>query len=283
MIARKAYAKINLGLRILGKREDGFHEIETVFYRINLYDDLTFAPSSDISFTSDNPHLPLDDENLCVRAARLLQTFCGISEGAKIHLAKRIPVGAGLGGGSSDAATTLLALQELWKTGLRFEELHSLAMQLGSDVPYFLREGSAVGKGRGEVLEYFPLDLPYWIVLVTPPLHVSTAWAYSNVASRNSQVEITLREVVSNYILDPVELQRLLKNDFETNVFRMYKQILEIKESLYQTGAVFAQLSGSGSSVYGFYSGEQEARSAAALLRKQRSVILTPPHFFPTV
>ena len=298
MLTLRAYAKINLGLRILRKREDGYHDIETVFHRVNVYDEITITPSNSVSFTCDQPDLPTDERNLCVRSARLLRHYAPGNPGAEIRLVKRIPVGAGLGGGSSDAAATLLGLKRFWNLNLTQEELFSIALELGSDVPYFLRDGSSYATGRGELLEYFPLNLPYWIVLVTPDISISTAWAYANfetsggrdrtiriskrVVSKVEPFEFSLRELIGKYIGDPVELQRLLHNDFESIIFPSYKTIEEIKQSMLGGGAIFAQLSGSGSSVYGFYSGEPEALSAVERFKVRNKVFLTSPHFSPS-
>ena len=174
----RAYAKINLGLRILRKRADGYHDIETIFYRIQPYDEIVLELSHGISLVCNNSELPTDEGNLCVRAAGMLQQHYDIIERVHISLKKSIPVGAGLGGGSSDAASVLTGLVELWKLPASENDLRSFAVQLGSDVPYFLEPGTAYGTGRGEKLDYFDFDFPYWIVLVYPNIHISTAWAY---------------------------------------------------------------------------------------------------------
>ncbi|TAK60449.1 MAG: 4-(cytidine 5'-diphospho)-2-C-methyl-D-erythritol kinase, partial [Bacteroidetes bacterium] len=179
MVIKKAYAKINIGLRILGKREDGYHDIETIFHRTNIFDRLIFELNKEIFISVSGFPLPNDNNNLSLRAANLLRQSYNLPFGVKIGLEKNIPIGAGLGGGSSDAAATLLGLRTLWNLPISIAELNVLAQQLGADVPYFLHDDSAYGTGRGDTLEYFHLDLPYWIVLVYPAIHVSTAWAYS--------------------------------------------------------------------------------------------------------
>jgi len=295
----KAYAKINLGLRILQKRGDGYHDVETVFHRVNLFDEISLEQASSISFTSTDPNLPADDSNLCIRAANLLQQYDDIRKGARISLVKNIPVGAGLGGGSSDAASTLLGLIELWNIKMPDELLPSVALRLGSDVPYFLSNGSAYATGRGEVLEYFNLDIPYWIVVAYPNIHVSTAWAYgaihdekfnrhainhtgplsiheSSLASR-----ISLKDFLIKNIQNPHELNHHLQNDFEPVVLHEYGQIGYAKLILYSEGACFAQMSGSGSAVYGFFTDEMNATAAAIKLRALNRVFITPPYFKP--
>ncbi len=287
MITLKAYAKINLGLRILRKRENGYHDIETVFYRVNPYDEIRLGPSPDIGFESNNTSLPADESNLCVRAAKLLQQHAGIFLGAQISLVKNIPIGAGLGGGSSDAATTLLGLIKLWNINITKEELSVLALQLGSDVPYFLNQGTAYATGRGEILEYFDLNIPQWIVLVCPNIHVSTAWAYQEI--HNSQFKThnsklvtqnsNLKTLLLDNIHNPQQLNPLLHNDFEPLVLHKYQSIAYLKLSLYATGAKFVQMSGSGSSVYGFYTDEKEAMNAATQFSRKYKVFITPPNF----
>jgi len=294
MITLKAYAKINLGLRILRRRADGYHVIETVFYRVNPYDEIRLEPSSEIVFESNDASLPADESNLCIRAAILLQQHAKISLGAQISLGKNIPLGAGLGGGSSDAATTLLGLIKLWNVSIAKEELSALALQLGSDVPYFLNQGTAYATGRGEILEYFDLNIPHWIVLVCPDVHISTAWAYQAIhdpslsphvhipssgnlihATQNSNLKTLLLDNINN----PQQLNPLLHNDFEPLVLHKHKSIAYLKLSLYAMGAKFAQMSGSGSSVYGFYMDEKDAMDAATQLSRKYKVFITPPNF----
>lgn len=275
-----APAKINIGLRILRKRSDGYHDIETIFHRIALSDEITLERSTGISFSSDDPTLPTDERNLCVRAAHLLRDEArGECGGVSIHLKKRIPAGAGLGGGSSDAASTLLGLEKLWKLRLTAQRRHALAATVGSDVPYFLRPGSASATGRGEVLEYFRLDLPYWILLVYPAVQVSTAWAYSQVRPGEGTNAVPLREILSGYAGNLGELSLNVKNDFEPAVFRSFPAVREIKERVISLGAGFAQMSGSGSSVYGFFEEERRLRRAAEILGERFSVFVTPPFY----
>ncbi|MBI4811284.1 MAG: 4-(cytidine 5'-diphospho)-2-C-methyl-D-erythritol kinase [Ignavibacteriales bacterium] len=181
----KAYAKINLGLRILRKRDDGYHDIDTVFHRVDLYDEIYLEPSSTIKVFSNESNLPTDEGNLCIRAAQLLREYSGIEKGVNISLTKNIPIGAGLGGGSSDAAATLIGLTKFWEVDVSQIDLYKLALQLGSDVPYFLKFGTAHATGRGEILDYFDINIPHWIVIVYPNIHISTAWAYQEI--HNSQ------------------------------------------------------------------------------------------------
>jgi 4-diphosphocytidyl-2-C-methyl-D-erythritol kinase len=287
MITLKAYAKINLGLRILRKREDGYHEIKTVFTRVNPFDEINLELDSKISMTSNEINLPIDGANLCIRAAKLLQQQSGITKGAKISLIKNIPIGAGLGGGSSDAASTLIGLVKLWDLKIWEEKLCSIALELGSDVPYFLKTGTAFATGRGEILEYFNFDLPYWVLLLYPNVQVSTAWAYQSLNDPHSHhvshptSQITLKDFLLKNIHNPHELNQNLLNDFEPVVLHEHKQIGFAKLMLYAEGACFAQMSGSGSSVFGFFKDEHKAISAAEKLQNRYKVFITPPNFHP--
>lgn len=275
-----AHAKINLGLRIVSRRPDGYHNIETVFHRIDLYDEIEFLPSPDIRVESSTREVPGDVSNLCHRAAKYLQDVLKPDSGVHIRLLKRIPTGAGLGGGSSDAAAVLLKLPSFWNRAAESKTLHELAALLGADVPFFLGTGSALGKGRGELLEFFSLDIPYWILLCNPRIHISTAWAFRKVHVRTRSDARDLREILSEGLHTPDVLRKELMNDFEPVVFPLYPMLREIKEEMLRGGAVYAAMSGSGSSMYGFYRTEAEARAAAdAFTARGYLACLTPPHF----
>lgn len=279
----QAYAKINLGLRILQKRMDGFHDIETVFHRINLFDELEFSSFDRISMECDDPAIPVDNENLCFRAANLLKIEYGIIKGVHIKLKKNIPIGAGLGGGSSDAAAVLLHLPKFWGFKVVKNKLREIALSLGSDVPYFLEAGTAHATGRGEKLEYFKLDIPYWVLLIYPGIHVSTAWAYQNLKLTIDKLDKNLKDLLLHYIQSPKKLDEYIKNDFETLVFEEYLQIKKLKLSLYESGADFVQMSGSGSSVYAFFKEEITAKSSELLFSKDYKTFLTETNFHPTI
>jgi len=280
----RAYGKINLGLRILRKRSDGYHDIETVFHQIDLFDELSFRlHESDILLTSTNPQLPADNSNLCVKAANLLRDLTGVQEGVEIHLKKNIPMGAGLGGGSSDAAATLLTLARLWNLELSPEELHTLAAALGSDVPFFLLGNTAYATSRGEQLEPMNLHFPYWIVLVAPPVHVSTAWAYKMLrrdehAAPPAGFKSVLLEHTHNHQL----LSQTLTNDFEQVVFEIHPEIRGIKNAMLNEGADVALMSGSGSSVFALTKSEALAVRLATRFDHAGRVFLTKPFFSTT-
>ncbi len=277
MMNIRAYAKINIGLHILRRRSDGYHDIETLFHQIDWHDEITLERTDGkITFSTDSPKLK-DSPNLCVRAAQLLQSNASARFGAIIHLRKNIPIGAGLGGGSSDAAAVLKGLNLLWNLNLSDEQLADLSIQLGADVPFFIFGGTAFGKGRGEILERIEIPMPYWILVCTPGVHVSTSWAYSQ-ARPDPEVG---REDIRSIITESAPHFGKLQNDFEPIVFRAHPEIKSLKEELTRAGSEIAMLSGSGSSVFGFFRSETNARSLVRELAGRYSVSLTEPFFKP--
>ncbi|MBI3005839.1 MAG: 4-(cytidine 5'-diphospho)-2-C-methyl-D-erythritol kinase [Ignavibacteriales bacterium] len=277
----RSYAKINLGLRVVRKRADGFHDIETIFRQVNNYDEIEFLPAGrNITAEANDPRVPTDASNLCVKAANLLRDITGVDKGVRIQLTKNIPVGAGLGGGSSNAAATLKGLVKFWGLALRPHELKRIALNLGSDVPFFLEGGSAVASGRGELLEHFNLELPYWILVVTPQLQISTTWAYAHLTLSEPHIN-HLKSAVADFARSPAEHADRIGNDFEPLVFQMYPEVANIKEMLLEEGAVFALMSGSGSSVFGLFPDEESANLAALKFSKSYYTSLTEPSFQP--
>jgi len=276
----RTYAKINLGLLILDKRPDGYHNIETVFHRINMFDEIEFKPSSAINVISSDPDAPSGEENICYNAAKRVQEHLNVGKGVEISIRKSIPVGAGLGGGSSDAGVVLQELPKYWERRVDDSTLRKIALKLGSDVPYFLGTGSALAKGRGEILEYFKLDIPFTILLCTPNIHVSTAWAYQNVRPSKGSRPIDLKGVLLEGLKKPLHLVNGLRNDFEPVVFREYPEIMRVKEAMMRGGAEFALMSGSGSSVFGFFSRVDYVHEVDRILQsKGYQTWATPPHF----
>lgn len=276
-----AYAKINLGLHIVGKRTDGFHDIETIFHRTSLCDDIRLEPSDRISITCSVPGVPDDESNHCWKAVSLLRNELGIEKGASIHITKRIPMGAGLGGGSSDAATVLRMLPALWNIPAPMELLHSVALRIGSDVPYFLTDSTAYAEGRGERLRPVPLDLPYWILLVNPNIHVSTPWAYGALAARRNGAFPVRPSLGERFAADPMGTILSAENDFEEVVFQQHPAISAVKQQLLNAGAVSSIMSGSGSTVYGLFTDADTARNAALSFTNAMFVHLTEPQFSP--
>jgi 4-diphosphocytidyl-2-C-methyl-D-erythritol kinase len=226
--------------------------------------------------------VPGDASNLCFQAAAALQEHFRTNRGVCIVLDKQIPVGAGLGGGSSDAACVLRHLPEFWGYAAAHADLQRLALSLGSDVPYFLESGTALGRGRGEILRYFWLDIPYTIVLCNPNIHVSTARAYSKIRPRGTDRLPDLVSILRRGMHDPRILREELVNDFEGQVISEFPAVGAVLEGMMQDGAVFARMSGSGSSVFGLFPGVDAAgRSAESLRALGYRVFLTPPRFTP--
>ncbi len=278
-VRTRAYAKINIGLSVTAKRPDGFHDICTVFHRIDLFDDLTLSAADAITVHATDPGVPSGEGNIAHAAARLLARELGAGTGVRIDITKRIPSGAGLGGGSADAAAVLSVLPGFWGKPLAAEDLRRLALTLGSDVPFFLGSESALGTGRGEILGYFPLDVPYAILLGAPPVSVPTAWAYARIVPRGEGPG-DLRALVLEGMSDPARLRGEVVNDFEGPVFAAHPGIAALKESMTAHGALYASMSGSGSSVYGFFPDAGAAGEAARALRTQDvRTFITPPHF----
>ncbi|GJQ19762.1 MAG: 4-diphosphocytidyl-2-C-methyl-D-erythritol kinase [Bacteroidia bacterium] len=280
----RAYGKINLGLRVLRKRPDGYHDIETVFHQVDIADELTFRlHERDVIFSTTHPDLANDRTNLCLRAAHLLRDLTGIQDGAEIMLAKNIPLGAGLGGGSADAASTLKSLRALWNLDISDDELRTLAVSLGSDVPFFLNGGSAYATSRGEHLEPLRLGLPYWIIVVTPPIHVSTATAYNNLRRTSEHMSLVdFKSVLLNHLHEPEVLASKLVNDFEPVVFGLHPEIRDLKQAMLRHGAEVALLTGSGSSVFALTKSEATAHALMRNLEPLGRVFVTKPFFSPT-
>ena len=241
--------KINLGLQILSKQPDGYHSIVTCFYPLPWEDVLEILPSGSLMFTqSGNPVAGKPEHNLCLRAYHLLKQDHKLPP-VQIHLHKIIPTGAGLGGGSSDAAHTLRLLNAIFTLELSQTDLMSYASQLGSDCAFFLEEAPMLGSGRGEILERVNVNVKgFYLRLFKPDIHISTVEAYANVILKVPNVK--LREVIEKPVRSWKEE---LKNDFETSVFVKHPILLSIKNELYESGAVYASMSGSGSSVFGIF------------------------------
>jgi 4-diphosphocytidyl-2-C-methyl-D-erythritol kinase len=277
----KSFAKINLGLLITGKRDDGYHTLETIFAPINWYDVIEFSDSDTVSMSCSNVDLPVDDDNLCIRAAKSLQHFSGTTKGVTMKLLKQVPFGAGLGGGSSDAATVLRVLNELWQLNASSTELHALAVKLGADVPYFLSmKGVAYARGIGDELEDLGFTLPYHVVTVFPEEHISTVWAYRNFYKRFDREIPDLKQSVSELCLSGNKaVFPVFENDFEPAVFDHFPAVRSVKTALLDAGSVFASLSGSGSAVFGLFERESDALAAMKLLPESYRKSLTPPGF----
>jgi 4-diphosphocytidyl-2-C-methyl-D-erythritol kinase len=260
-----AYAKVNLALNVLGPRDDGYHDVETVLHTIDLHDAVTLREREEgIEVRTDSPAVPADARNLVVRAAQVLRDSFGVQRGVEIDIRKGIPVASGLGGGSSDAAITLMGLVQMWKIRLNGRGLISLAASLGSDVPFFLEGGAALARGRGERVSWLPPLPTTWIVLARPRVEVSTAWAYGSldlpsVALRpdaGAMVEAMRRE-------DLPGVGRLLGNVFEGLLVRTHPVVGDLKRRMLAGESYGATLSGTGPTVFGLMANEAAARKTA--------------------
>jgi 4-diphosphocytidyl-2-C-methyl-D-erythritol kinase len=252
--------KINLGLHILQKRSDGYHNIETVFYPIPLTDILEiteykgFEKTPTIPFTRSGFVIDGDvSNNLCIKAYKLLKRDFPKLPHVQIHLHKSVPTGAGLGAGSSDATFTLKLLNEKFSLGISDKELKGYALELGSDCPFFIINKPCFAKGRGEILEPIDIDLSgYKIVVANPGIHINTGRAFLNIEA--STPVRSLKEILT----DPIERWKdYLQNDFEQWVFKQHSAVVELKDQLYAAGAVYASMSGSGSTVFGIFKKEK--------------------------
>jgi 4-diphosphocytidyl-2-C-methyl-D-erythritol kinase len=260
-LALRTSAKVNLALEVLGKRGDGYHEIATVLQAVDLCDRLEVEAADTLSLQTDDPDLPTDDGNLVMRAARLLQKTAGVEVGARIRLDKRIPVAAGLGGGSSDAAATLWGLSCLW--GLRWPKarLQELAVELGMDVPFFLGSGRAVARGRGERLDALPGGGGYALVLVNPRMPLSTREVYGRVpAGWKARPVGTERVIEALRTRNVMKLAAALTNNLESVVEPALPVIGRMKAALLAAGALGAIMSGSGPTVFGMARSLDHAR-----------------------
>ena len=248
--------KINLGLHITRKRSDGFHDLETVFYPLPITDALEIITSTqnkkDILFQLTGATIEGDD-NICLKAYNLLKKDFQQLPAVQMHLHKNIPIGAGLGGGSADGAFTLLLLNKKYGLNLTEKQLLDYALQLGSDCPFFIKNKPCIAFGRGEELQEIALDLTaYKIVIVNPGIHINTGWAFSQLMPQAPAHNLAA------VIKKPVEeWKHFLTNDFEVPVFNHHPEIKELKETLYNAGAVYASMSGSGSTVFGLFLKEE--------------------------
>ena len=273
----RAPAKINLSLRVIGRRRDGYHLLDTIIVPVSLYDELEFhkvkavqvdkkSPSS-IELLCEHPGVPGDETNLVYRAAQLVMTFACETRPVRIRLKKNIPVGAGLGGGSSDAAATLIGMNRLLGLRLSAARLEQLALTLGADVPFFIRAKPARARGIGEKLKLISKLPPFWVVIVYPGFPVSTAWAYGQLAKKLTKPIVNTSIPPSPKTFD--ELTRRLQNDLEDVTLRGYPKIAELKRKLLRGGAPGVLMSGSGSSVFGVFASRNAALNTFRRVRQE--------------
>lgn len=256
--------KINLGLNIIGRRSDGYHDIETVMYPISGIEDLIeIVECENYEFSSSGITVDCPtDKNLCTKAFRLMQNQFGIGN-VKIHLHKNIPFGAGLGGGSANATAVIKALNDIFGLNLSIAELENLSAQIGSDTPFFVRNTPQIATGRGEILT--PIDLSLsglWIAIVKPDIAVSTAEAYAGITPRKPIKE--LRTTIKMPIKAWTEN---LVNDFEASVFKNHASLNEIKQGMYKKGAIYVAMSGSGSAIFGLFESEPDLEHKGLIIK----------------
>ena len=261
VISLKAPAKVNLFLEILGKRDDGYHEIETIMQEIDLADSLQFEETQEgVTLECNDKNIPANQDNLVCKAANLILEECGIKKGVLINLEKNIPVGAGLGGGSSDAATTLKALNSLWKVGLNNEELMGFAAKLGSDIPFFINGKTALCRGRGELITPVEVRNRMDYIILFPRVHISTETIYKNL-----KIDLTKKRKDVSFFLDALKysevagISKLLFNRLEEIIFATYPDLLQVKSTLESFGFCGLSISGSGSAFFGLCNDKHQA------------------------
>jgi 4-diphosphocytidyl-2-C-methyl-D-erythritol kinase len=268
-------AKINLGLNVVRKREDGYHDLETIFIPLLLSDKITFSKSDQLKLATNSEFLNELKINLILKAIRLLEERTNKRIMLDIVVDKVIPVGGGLGGGSSNAATTLKTINKIFDLGLDFKVLADLSLQLGSDVPYFLNPIPSYAESRGELLYPINLEIPYPILVVNPRIKINTSWAFQKIKP-SSPIQ-NLREIFQQGLPDFNTLKTDIKNDFEEVVFKEFPELEQIKEDLYNQGAEFALMSGTGSTIYGIFSNLQKAHWAEEYFKQKYFTFLNNP------
>jgi 4-diphosphocytidyl-2-C-methyl-D-erythritol kinase len=276
----RAPAKVNLRLRVVGKRADGYHLIDSIMVPITLFDELEIkkrrlknarrAQPALLRVTCDDPQVPNGEKNLAYRAAALLLKEAGVAQALDIHIRKRIPVGAGLGGGSSDAAATLIGLNRLLKLGVSETRLKKLALNLGADVPFFIGARPSRARGIGEKLTPLRNVPSWWLVILYPGFPVSTAWVYSNLAQNLTKSNPNTK--LYTLLTRAPKFADLLVNDLEAVTVKRYRRIKLLKQSLIETGAGGALMTGSGSAVFGIFGSREKAGKAYKTLRKKDDI-----------
>jgi 4-diphosphocytidyl-2-C-methyl-D-erythritol kinase len=277
--------KINIGLNIISKRTDGYHDLETVFYPVQIKDIVEIIvsndPSKGILFTSSgNAVAGNEDDNLCIKAYRLLKKDFPQIPAVKMHLHKNIPMGAGLGGGSADASAVLTLLNNKFELNIAQEQLMAYALQLGSDCPFFLLNKPAFASGRGENLSPVAVDLSgYKILIVHPGIHVHTGKAFGGLNPEDFSPAGQLQEALKQ---DITQWKDLIKNDFEKPVFALHPQIRQVKEQMYESGAVYSSMSGSGSAVFGVFPADvlRQVQHDLRQAQHDKNNLKFPSHYF---
>ncbi|MEE9449347.1 MAG: 4-(cytidine 5'-diphospho)-2-C-methyl-D-erythritol kinase [Ignavibacteriaceae bacterium] len=268
-------AKINIGLNILKKRKDGYHDLETIFYPLLLCDTISFEKSNSTKLDTNSIEINDLDSNLVINTIKLMEDELNRELNVHVYLQKNIPISGGLGGGSSNAATTLKAINQLYNLNLSYKILSSFALQLGSDVPYFLTSVPSYAASRGELLTRIQLSLGYPILLVNPEIHISTKWAFNKIIpGKNKSL---LKTFVNKSKIDIETMKDYVTNDFEEIVFSEHPEVGNIKDKLYEYGAEFALMTGTGSTVFGIFRNLQKARKAEEIFSQSNYTYLNNP------
>lgn len=271
----KSPSKINLGLNVVSKREDGYHNIETIFLPLMLSDIINFNKSEKLTLNTDSSLLNKLSDNLILKAIELLESYTNRKFTLEIFVRKMIPIGGGLGGGSSNAAVSLMAINKIFDLSVNFEILSKLALKLGSDVPYFLNPVPCYAESRGEELYPLNIEVPYPILVVNPGIKIDTSWAFTRITP--SKPVFNLRSILQDGISDFDNLKKFVKNDFEETIFSQCPDIKKIKDDLYNQGAQFALMSGTGSTVYGIFSNLQKANWSQEYFNQKYFTFLNNP------
>lgn len=268
----QAYAKINLGLDVVGKLDNGYHLLRSVMQQIDLHDTVTLKkqePEKGITFTSNSGEIPLDDTNLAYKAAKLIMAQAGLHAGVEIHLEKRIPVAAGMAGGSTDGAAVLIGMNELFELGYHRKELKAMGVKLGADVPFCIQGGTALAEGIGEKLTVISTIPSMHFVIAKPPIFVSTKYVYENLKLGELEHPDTDGILAALEKKDVVAMTKRLGNVLESVTVKKYPIINELKNSMKEAGAIGALMSGSGPTVFGVFSSLEDSEKAEKVLKEQ--------------
>lgn len=272
VLVRKAYAKINLGLDVLRRREDGYHEVKMIMQTVGIHDILTFkeAPEGVLELSVDSMQIPDNDDNLIIKAARLLMKTAGINKGVSINLEKNIPVAAGMAGGSTDAAATLLGLNEFFGLSYTREDLQKMGVKLGADIPYCIMGGTALSEGIGEKLSPLPAPPAAYLLVAKPDLMISTKYVYENLHANNLKehpdIDAMIEAIKES---DLHKMCALMGNVLETVTERENPIITQIKKLMIEEGAIGSLMSGSGPTVFGIFEEEKKAKQCLSLLQEK--------------
>lgn len=269
---RKAYAKINLGLDVVRRLENGYHEVRMIMQTVGIYDVLTLEKTSEgIVVTTDNGELPTDENNLIYKAAKMMMDKYQIDQGVRIHLEKHIPIAAGMAGGSTDAAGTFIGMNELFECGASEEELRELGVKVGADVPYCIMGGTALAEGIGEILSKLPSPPQCYLLIAKPDINVSTKYVYEHLDAEGVDVHPDIDGMIGALTENDLGgIVSRLGNVLENVTVKKYSVIQQIKDTMLENGAQGSLMSGSGPTVFGIYTEEEKAKEALKALEEKQ-------------